>query len=133
MSSLNHVILMGNLTRDPETRTLPGGQVVAELGLAVNDNYKDKDGKLVEKACFADIVVWGKQAEACQQNLKKGTPILIEGRLQLDQWKTEGGEKRSRLRIKAHRIQFLGRTAGEEKSSPTATNREIEEIEPIPF
>ena len=84
MSSLNHVILMGNLTRDPETRTVTGGQSVAELGIAVNDSYKDKDGKQVDKACFVDIAVWGKQAESCQQYLKKGAPVLIEGKLQLD-------------------------------------------------
>jgi len=133
MSSLNYVILMGNLTRDPETRTLPGGQIVADIGLAVNDSYKDKDGKMVEKACFADIVVWGKQAEACQQNLKKGMPILVEGRLQLDQWKTESGEKRSKLRVKAMRVQFLGTTAAGKNPRKSTPTHEEEEIEPIPF
>lgn len=133
MSSMNHVMLMGNLTRDPEIRTLPGGQVVAELGLAINESYKDKDGKPVEKTCFADIVVWGKQAQACRQYLKKGASALVEGKLQYEQWTTEGGEKRSKLRIKAHRVQFLGRAASETKTSPPPPNRETEEFEPIPF
>lgn len=109
MNSMNQVFLMGNLTRDPEKRVTPGGQSVSELGLAVNDNYKDKEGKVVERACFADIVVWGRIAETCAQYLKKGSPVLVEGRLQYDQWNTESGEKRSKLRVRANRVQFLQR------------------------
>jgi len=134
MSSLNHVILMGNLTRDPETRTVTGGQSVAELGIAVNDNYKDKDGKLVEKSCFADVVVWGKQAESCQQYLKKGAPVLVEGKLQLDQWTTEAGEKRSKLRVKAMRVQFLSKAPAAEATTKTKAPVDVEEeFEPTPF
>lgn len=107
MNSMNAVFLMGNLTRDPEKRVLASGMAVSELGLAVNDNYKDKDGKTVERACFADIVVWGKSAENCAQYLKKGSPVLVEGKLQLDQWQTEAGEKRSKLRVRANRVQFI--------------------------
>jgi single-strand DNA-binding protein len=106
---MNQVFLMGNLTRDPESRTTPGGMTVADLGVAVSDHYKDKDGKLVERTCFADVVVWGRQAETCVQYLKKGAPVMVEGKLQLDTWQTEQGEKRSKLRVKAVRIQFLGR------------------------
>ncbi len=132
MNSMNHVILLGNLTRDPETRSIPGGQLVADLGLAISDNYKDKEGKLVEKTCFVDIAVWGKQAESCRQYLKKGLPVLIEGKLQYDQWTTESGEKRNKLRVKAMRVQFLGKaveTTGKVKPKPEPE----EEFEPVPF
>lgn len=133
MSSMNHVILMGNLTRDPETRSLPGGQVVADLGLAISDAYKDKSGKLVERACFADVVVWGKPAESCKQFLKKGSPVLVEGKLQFDQWTTESGEKRSKLRIKAMRVQFLGRPMGSDKPGKEPAIEEDDVVEPVPF
>lgn len=134
MSSLNHVILIGNLTRDPETRSVTGGQIVADLGIAVNDSYKDKDGKQVEKACFVDIVVWGKQAESCKQYLKKGSPVLVEGKLQLDQWTTESGDKRSKLRVKAMRVQFLNKAPGAEATPKPRIPADIEEeFEPSPF
>jgi len=121
MNSMNAVFLMGNLTRDPEKRVLPSGMAVSELGLAVNDNYKDKDGKLVERACFADIVVWGKSAENCAQYLKKGSPVMVEGKLQLDQWKTDDGEKRSKLRVRANRVQFLSTRGGDKTRADGGT------------
>ena len=126
---MNHVFLMGNLTRDPEMRTTPGGLTVADLGVAVSDNYKDKEGKLVERTCFADVVTWGRQAETCAQFLKKGAPVMVEGRLQFDHWQTESGEKRSRLRVKANRVQFLGRRP--EKAGPVEPTP-VEE-EGVPF
>jgi len=105
MSSLNKVFLLGNLTREPELRYTPGGSAVGEFGLAVNRKFNDK-----EEVCFVDIVVWGKQAETCHRYLEKGVSVLIEGRLQLDQWQDkESGAKRSRLRVVAERVQFLGR------------------------
>lgn len=131
MSSMNTVLLMGNLTRDPELRNLPGGTTVTELGLAISDNYKDKDAKLIERTCFVDVVVWGKQAEICGQHLKKGAPALVEGKLQLDQWSTESGEKRSKLRVRAHRIQFLGRTAMPTGEKPKLQS--TERLDDIPF
>ncbi len=112
MSSMNHVFLMGNLTRDPEVRQTPSGTAVSDLGLAVDDSYRNKDGEQVERTCYADIVVWGRQAETCAQYLKKGAPVMVEGCLQLDQWKNEQGENRSKLRIRARRVQFLGRQNG---------------------
>jgi single-strand DNA-binding protein len=108
MGTMNRVFLMGNLTREPALRTTPGGPV-SDLGVAVSDKYRNKAGEVVETTCFADVVVWGRQAELCSQYLTKGAPVLVEGRLQLDQWQTEGGEKRSRLRVRADRVQFLGR------------------------
>ncbi len=113
MASLNKVLLMGNLTRDPEVRYLPSGMAVAELGLAVNESYKNKEGAEVEQTCFVDVVVWARQAETCGEYLRKGAPVLVEGRLQLDQWKSKEGENRSKLRVRADRVQFLGRARGD--------------------
>lgn len=109
MGSMNRVFLMGNLTRDPALRHTTGGMTVSDLGVAVSEKYRNKAGEMVETVCFADVVVWGRQAEACGQYLKKGAGVVVEGRLQLDQWQTEAGEKRSRLRVRADRVQFLGR------------------------
>jgi len=92
-----------------EVRYTPSGTAVADLGLAVNENYRNKAGEMVETTVFVDIVVWGRQAETSGEYLSKGSPVLIEGRLNLDQWQTESGEKRSRLRVRADRVQFLGR------------------------
>lgn len=108
MADLNKVILVGRLTRDPEVRYTPSGTAVADLGFAVSDQYKSKSGEMVENTCFVDIVVWGRQAETCGEYLSKGSPALVEGRLQLDQWENQQGEKRSKLRVKADRVQFLG-------------------------
>ena len=81
---------------------------MAELGFAVSDNYKNKAGELVEQTCFVEVVVWGPQAESIGEYLRKGSPALIEGRLQFDQWENQQGEKRSKLRVRADRVQFLG-------------------------
>jgi len=105
--SINHVCLAGHLTRDPVLRKTNGGTAVADLGLAINDDYTGKDGKVVPQTCFADIVVWGKSAEASNTYLKKGDPALVEGSLVTEQWETPQGEKRSRLRVRAARVHFL--------------------------
>lgn len=135
MSSMNSVFLMGNLVRDPETRKTPAGVMVGDFTVAVSDQYKDKDGQLVNRTCFADVVVWGRQAEACMEYLHKGSPVLVEGKLQLDQWKTDQGESRSRLRVRALRVQFLGRVmdAGKPASAPAAAPVPAELNEGIPF
>jgi len=109
MGAVNRVFLMGNLTRDPELRKTASGMAVSDLGVAVSEKYRNKAGDIVESTCFADVVVWGRQAETCAQYLTKGAPVMVEGRLQLDQWQTDNGEKRSKLRVKADNVQFLGR------------------------
>ena len=119
MSSMNHVILMGNLTRTPEIRRTPSGQAVSDLGLAVNERFQDRDGKAVDRPCFVDVVAWGRLAEACEKHLEKGAPVAIEGRLRFEQWQTPQGERRNRLRVLAHRIQFLGRPARPEAGTTT--------------
>jgi single-strand DNA-binding protein len=114
MASLNKVFLMGNLTRDPELRYTPSGTAVADLGLAVNDNYTSRDGKQVERTLFVDVVAWQRQAETVSEYLSKGSPIFVEGRLQLDEWENKEGEKRTKIRVVAQRVQFLGSPRGGE-------------------
>ncbi len=109
MSGYNRVVVLGNLTRTPEIRQIPSGKTVSEFGLAINERYKDAGGQYVERTCFVDIVAWGRQAEICGQYLDKGRSVLIEGRLQLDRWETREGDKRSKLRVRADRIQLLPR------------------------
>jgi single-strand DNA-binding protein len=107
MASLNKVMLIGNLTRDPELRYIPNGTPVADFGMAINREYTDREGEKHSETCFVDIVAWQKQAEICYQYLTKGSLVFVEGRLQLDTWETAQGEKRSRHRVVAERVQFL--------------------------
>ena len=109
MTSFNRVVLIGHLTRDPKLRTIPSGSTVADMGLATNERYRNKAGESVENTCFVDVVAWGRQAESCGKYLEKGSAVLVEGRLQLDQWQTGDGQKRSRLRVKADSVRFMGR------------------------
>ncbi|MDO4569429.1 MAG: single-stranded DNA-binding protein [Planctomycetia bacterium] len=107
MASYNRVILVGNMTRDPDLRYTPGGMAVCEIGLAVNDRRRTPEGEWVEETTFIDVTLWAKNAETCSQYLTKGSPILIEGRLKLDQWEQEG-QKRSKLRVVCEKMQMLG-------------------------
>ena len=115
MASFNKVILLGNLTRDPELRFTPKGQAVAKLGLAVNRSYKTDTGETKEEVTFIDIDAWGKQAELIGQYLKKGNPLFVEGRLRLGQWDDKNtGQKVSKLKVVMENFQFVGGTrAGE--------------------
>ena len=107
MASLNRVILIGNLTRDPELRYTPSGLAIAKFGLAVNDRYKQGD-EWKERVNFIDIVVWGKQGENCSEYLAKGRSVCVEGRLQYSSWETEEGQKRSKIEVVADSGVFLG-------------------------
>lgn len=124
MADLNRVILAGRLTRDPEVRYTPSGTAVADLGVAITDSYRNRAGEMVEQTCFVDVVVWGRQAETTGEYLGKGSPLLIEGRLQLDQWENQQGEKRSKLRVKADRVQFLGSPRRESEMGDAPVHRE---------
>ncbi len=116
MANLNKTFLIGNLTRDPELRNTPAGVAVANLGLAVNRRFRDKTGELKEDVCFLTVTVWDKQAEACCQYLKKGSPIFVEGVLQSRSWETSDGQKRSTIDVRAERVQFLGKfTPGDQQ------------------
>ena len=108
MADLNRVYLMGNLTRDPELRYTPSGMAVCNLGLAVNREYSDKQGQKQKETTFLHIVVWGKSGEACGQYLKKGRPVLVEGRLQSRSWDGKDGQKNKTIEVVADRVQFLG-------------------------
>ena len=112
MASLNKVFLMGNLTRDPEVRHTPKGTAVGDLAMAINMSYRAQDGTEKEEVFYVDVVVWGRQAETCRDYLSKGAPVFVEGRLQLDQWEGPEGEKKSRMRVRADRVQFLSRGGG---------------------
>ena len=107
MASLNKVFLIGNLTRDPDLRNTPSGAAVCEFGLAVNRRFV-ANGQEKTETCFVDITVWNKSAENCKRFLEKGSPVMIEGRLQLDQWDDrEGGGKRSKLRVVSRALAFV--------------------------
>jgi single-strand DNA-binding protein len=109
MASYNKVVLLGNLTRDPELRYTPKGSAVARLGLAVNRSYKTESGETMEEVTFIDIDAWGKQAELIAQYLRKGNPLFVEGRLKLDQWDDKNsGQKVSKLRVVMENFQFIG-------------------------
>ena len=112
MAGFNRVILIGNLTRDPEYRQLASGQAVCRLGLATNRQFKNKQtGTLVQEVCYIDIDVWGAQAESCRQYLSKGRAVLVEGRLKFDTWEDPNGQKRNKHSIVADRIVFLSSSA----------------------
>lgn len=110
MASFNRVILVGNLTRDPELRYIPSGTAVSEIGLAVNDRVKKGD-QWVDETTFVDVTLWGRTAEIANEYLSKGAPVLIEGRLKYDSWEKDG-QKRSKLRVIGEKMQMLGGKGG---------------------
>jgi len=130
----NKVILVGNLTRDPEVRYTPQGTSVCNFGIAVNRKYK-VDDVIKEEVTFINVVVFGKQAETCGQYLSKGRTVLVEGRLQERRWETEDGQKRSRHEVVAHNVRFISRRPEEpvieELESDIVPPEETTEIEPF--
>lgn len=109
MAGYNRIVMVGNLTRDPEYKQLATGQAVCRLGLASNRSFKNRQtGATVQEVCYVDVDVWGPQAETCRQYLAKGRPVLIEGRLKLDTWQDAQGANRSKHSIAADRVVFLG-------------------------
>ena len=133
MASLNRVLLIGNLTRDPELRYTPGGAAVTSFGLAINTTISRPDGEAKEDVCFVKIVVWGKQAEICKQYLVKGRLVCVEGRLIYRSWQQDG-KTRSTLEVRADRVQFLGarRDEGAAAGPPAAApSEEVAMEEPV--
>lgn len=115
MASFNKVMLLGNLTRDPEVKYTPKGSAVTDLGIAVNRTYTTDGGEKREETTFVDVTMWGRQAEIAGEYLKKGRPVFIEGRLQLDTWDDkQTGQKRSKLRVVCENFQMLGSRDGGE-------------------
>lgn len=135
MASFNKVILIGNLTRDPEMRVTPNGHTICKLGLAVSRAYSTRDGDRREETTFVDIDAFGKQAEVISKYMRKGRPIMVEGRLKLDQWESNDGQKRSKLGVILENFQFLGGRdenaggGGYEQSSPPQRSS-TESVEP---
>ena len=130
MVSLNRVLLIGNLTKDPELRYTPSGTPVANLRLAVNSSFKDQAGQRKEETCFVTVVVWSRQAEICNQYLKKGRSVFIEGRLLYRTWEAEG-KTRSTMEVRADRVQFLGPPPGSSAGGPRA-DAGVSEPAPLP-
>ncbi len=114
MPNLNRVMLMGNLTRDPELRYTPSNMAVAAIGLAINRKWKNQQGEQQEETTFVDCEAWGRTAEVINQYLKKGRPIFIEGRLKLDQWEDKEGGKRSKMKVVVETFQFVDSRGGGE-------------------
>jgi len=112
MANYNKVILLGNLTRDPQLSYLPSQTPVCEFGLAVNRRYRTNDGQQRDETCFVDCQTYGKQAETINQYMQKGRPLLVEGRLRFSQWEDKDGQKRSKLRVVVENFQFLGGGGG---------------------
>jgi single-strand DNA-binding protein len=113
MASFNKVILLGNLTRDPEVRYTPKGTAVTDLGLAVNRTYTADNGEKREEVTFVDVTFWGRTAEVAGEYLKKGRPVFVEGRLQLDSWDDKtSGQKRTKLKVIGENMQMLGSPRG---------------------
>ncbi len=121
MANFNRIIMIGNLTRDPELRQLPSGQSMCRLSIASNRQYRSKQsGETVQEVCFVDVDVWGAQAESCSKYLSKGRPALIEGRLKFDSWQAPDGTSRNKHIIVADRVVFLGSNQlGTEQSADT--------------
>src|SRR3954466_12461682 len=118
MASLNKVMLIGNLTRDPELRVTPKGTAICQFGLAVNRQFKDESGATRDETTFVDIEAWGKQGETVAKYLTKGRPLFVEGRLKLDTWDDKTtGQKRSKMKVVLENFQFLGGREGGEGGS----------------
>src|SRR6266571_2226379 len=121
MASFNKVILAGNLTRDPELRYTPKGLAIAKVGLAINRTWRNEAGETKEEVTFVDVDIFGRTAENVGQYMRKGSPMLIEGRLRLDQWDDkQTGQKRSKLGVVGDYVQFLGSPRAGEGGAPAA-------------
>jgi single-strand DNA-binding protein len=128
----NLVILMGNLTRDPELRYIAQGRAVTTLGIAVNRVYKDRDtGQQVKNTDFISVSVWGKQAENCEKYLSKGRAVYVEGRLKMNKWEDANGESRSKLEVVANNVQFLSGPSAGSKQDDNARSKP-EENDDVP-
>jgi len=120
MASLNKVLLIGNLTRDPELRYTPSGTAICNFSLAINTFYNDKAGQQQRDTCFMRVTVWGKSGESCAHHLVKGRPVFVEGRLRSRNWESEDGQKKSSIEVVADRVQFLGSPPSQRAQGPEA-------------
>ncbi len=132
MANYNRVILAGNLTRDPQLSMLPSNTAVVEFGLAINRNWTGQDGQKKEETCFIDCRLYGKSAETFNQYMKKGRPVLVEGRLQLDTWEKDG-QKHSKHRVVVERFQFLGEQGAQKPAAEPAPEAAPPQPADLPF
>lgn len=123
--STNIVIIAGRLTRDVDMRRTPSGVSVASFGLAVDDSYT-KDGTRTERTVFVDVDAWSKLADLMAQYTKKGSPVLVEGKLQMDEWEDKTGARRTRLKVRAERVQFLESRKDANRGEPVAATERVE-------
>lgn len=130
---MNYVVLLGNLTRNPELKHLTSGTALAEFGIAVNENYKDKSGAKVEKVHFFDCVAWGRTGEVIAEYFQKGKKILIEGKLTFEQWEDKSsGAKRSKVRVNVQRFHFLPDGKGRDSNQDARQSMSGEENQAQP-
>lgn len=133
MSSFNQVVLLGHLARDPELRYTPQGKAVSNFSVAVNHRYTKEDGTKVEEVAFVDVAAWNRQAEACAEYLKKGRAVLVSGRLTQDSWEDpRTGQKRSKLRVVAQQVTFVGGGTKDEAPSEEPLPEETPAPTPAP-
>jgi single-strand DNA-binding protein len=130
MAALNKVMIIGNLGRDPEVKMTPSGQKVGNFSVAVTEKYTDKQGQKQEKTEWVNVVFWGKQAEICEQYLKKGSPIYVEGKLQTQSWEDDNGVKKYRTDVVGSVLQMLG--SGQAKTESNNNEHDMHE-EDLPF
>ncbi len=130
-ASLNKVLLIGNLTRDPELRYVPSGTAVATFTIAVNRVYTSQAGEKKEEVSFIRIVVWGRRAEVCGEYLSKGSPVFIEGRLQSRSWEAQDGQKRSSMEVVADNVQFLRGGGERSPAAPKPAGAPAEDVATI--
>ena len=130
MASLNKILLIGNLTRDPELRYTPQGRAVATLRLAANRNFRTKAGEDKKETCFINVVTWGNLAEVCNQYLQKGKSAFVEGRLQSRDWQDNQGNKRTTIEVIAERVQFLTPKGESQQQPPVDLGQEPRAEEP---
>jgi single-strand DNA-binding protein len=127
MANFNKVMLLGNLTRDPELRYLPSQTAVVEFGLAINRKYKGQDGSIKDETCFVDCQIFGKPAEVLNKYCRKGNPLFVEGRLKFESWTKQDGSKASKLRVTVETFQFLG----SQNKGQTDRNGDVAPEEPV--
>lgn len=132
MPNLNRVLLMGNLTRDPELRYTPNNTAVCSLGIAVNRRWRDQSGEQQEETTFVDCEAWARAAETINQYMRKGRPIFIEGRLKLDQWQDKDGNNRSKIKVVVENFQFIDSRPGGGEGDGGGGNRGSRQQQPAP-
>lgn len=135
MKDTNVVVISGRLTRNPELRYSPSGTAVCNMSMASNNSFKNKAGETVEEPCFVELAAFGRHAEVCSEYIKKGSPVIVTGRLQFDKWEDAAGNSRSKICIRADQVQFLpdGRTHDKPAPAGQAPEMPLEDSDDVPY